>query len=73
MSALGKIVTIGVIGVVSYYTFVEKRNPLAKFWSNPVETANKDYVEHKAKGEEAIAGKKATILEAEGTKRDMTR
>lgn len=67
MSLVGKIVVVGVVGVACYYTFVEKRNPLAQFWTNPVEEANKDYVKHKAGAQEDLAGKKATILQDKDT------
>ena len=74
MSNLGKLIVVGVVGAACYYTFVEKRNPLAQFWTNPVEEANKDYVDHKTKTESDMAGKKATILEDEGgAKRDISR
>ena len=74
MSNLGKIIVVGVVGAACYYTFVEKRNPLAQFWTNPVEQANKDYVEHKTHGEAEIAGHKATILQDnEGAKRDISK
>ncbi|MDE6886664.1 MAG: hypothetical protein K2P17_06475 [Helicobacteraceae bacterium] len=72
MSNIGKLITIGVVGVVCYYTFIEKRNPLAKFWSNPIEEANKDYVKHKTQGESAIAEKNATILQDDKSQRVIT-
>ncbi len=73
MSNLGKLVVVGVVGVACYYTFVEKRNPLAQFWVNPIEEANKDYVEHKTRGESKLANKNATILQDDAAKRDITR
>lgn len=74
MSNLGKIIVVGVVGVACYYTFVEKRNPLAQFWTNPIEEANKDYVEHKTKEQADVAGHKATILQDDsGAKRDISR
>ena len=74
MSNLGKIIVVGVVGVACYYTFVEKRNPLARFWTNPIEEANKDYVEHKTKEQADVAGRKATILQDDsGAKRDISR
>lgn len=72
MSNLGKLVVVGVVGAACYYTFVEKRNPLAQFWVNPVEQANKDYVEHKTHDQAILAEKNATILQDDGAKRDIT-
>lgn len=72
MSNLGKLVVVGVVGAACYYTFIEKRNPLAQFWVNPIEEANKDYVEHATHNEAKLANKNATILESDGIKRDIT-
>lgn len=69
MSNLGKIIIVGTVGVVCYYSFVEKRNPLAQFWTNPVEEANKEYVKHKTKKDSEIADKNATILQDKWIKR----
>ncbi len=72
MSNLGKIVVVGVVGAACYYTFIEKRNPLAQFWVNPIEEANKDYVKHKTHNESILANKNATILQDDTAKRDIT-
>ncbi|RAX54019.1 hypothetical protein CCY99_04875 [Helicobacter sp. 16-1353] len=73
MSNLGKIVVVGVVGVVCYYSFVEKRNPLADWWENPIEEANKDYVEHRIKTEKELAEKNATVLQDTGAERAITK
>lgn len=64
MSNLGKLVVIGAVGVVCYYSFVEKRNPIADLWNNPIEEANKDYIEHKTKDISKITDDNATAARA---------
>lgn len=64
MSNLGKLVVVGAVGVVCYYSFVEKRNPIADLWNNPIEEANKEYVEHKTKDISKIIDDNATVTKA---------
>lgn len=72
MSNLGKIIVIGAVGVVCYYSFIKKENPLAGKFDNPVEKANKDYVEHKTEKVKQFAEKNATILQDSGAERAIT-
>ncbi|RDU65456.1 hypothetical protein [Helicobacter sp. MIT 14-3879] len=72
MSNIGKVVVIGVVGVLSYYTFIEKRNPLEQFWSNPVKKANKDYIKHQTRYEAQIADKNASVLQDDPSLRAIT-
>ncbi len=77
MSFVGKVIIVGIVGAACYWQFVyKKENPNAKLLnSNPIEAANKDYVEHKAGAEEELTGKKATHLQDTegGAQRTMTK
>lgn len=75
MSNLGKIITIGVIGVVGYYGLYKRENPLAKTVEehNVIKEYNKDYNDHRTSQEQQAMGKGATVLQDDPSMREITK
>lgn len=77
MSNLGKIVVIGAIGVVGYYTFIKKEsipgvNTITETTRGVMQEANKDYVDHKTHSEAEYMDRNATVLQDDSSMRAMT-
>lgn len=78
MSNVGKLVVLGVVGVVGYYTFIKKEpipivNEAASVGQNVMKEANKDFVEHKVGEEKEYMDRNATVLQDDPSMRAITK
>ena len=77
MSNVGKLVVLGVVGVVGYYTFIKKEpisvvNEAYNLGKSVMQEANKDFVQHKVGDEKEIMDRNATVLQDDPSMRAIT-
>lgn len=78
MSNVGKLVVLGVVGVVGYYTFIKKEpipvvNEASHLGKSVMQEANKDFVEHKVGTEKEYMDRNATVLQDDPSMRAITK
>ena len=78
MSNVGKLVVLGVVGVVGYYTFIKKEpipvvNEASNLGKSVMQEANKDFVEHKVGTEKEYMDRNATVLQDDPSMRAITK
>ncbi len=78
MSNVGKLVVLGVVGVVGYYTFIKKEpipvvNKASNLGKSVMQEANKDFVQHKVGDEKEIMDRNATVLQDDPSMRAITK
>lgn len=78
MSNIGKLIVLGAVGVVGYYTFIKKEqipflNEAASATKGIMQEANKDFVEHKVGTEKEYMDRNATVLQDDPSMRAITK
>lgn len=78
MSNVGKLVVLGAVGVVGYYTFIKKEpipvvNEASNLGKSVMQEANKDFVQHKVGDEKEIMDRNATVLQDDPSMRAITK
>lgn len=78
MSNLGKLIALGAVGVVGYYTLIKKEpipivNDAVVATQGLMKETNKDFVEHKVGTEKEYMDRNATVLQDDPSMRAITK